>query len=667
MKGQVLIMLRYLKKCLFIFLAFLLFIGNGIYLSSSASGDSGGEIVVFAPGYERFIPQAKKWDLHFSLINTSSSKRDVPLVSLKKITVDGKDLDIDKVQLSNGNREDLPVVPAGRYIGRQELLMAQKINQKNASSRNITTAEKRHFFEIGSKIDQLTEKAKKGKIDEPGFLMTINNIEIPTDLLEVEVFNTYTVEATFYTDPVQDQFITFITKVSVIELPFDDGKMDSEGQIQSFPSDARWIPGDLHLHTNKSDGERSLVGAQNWMTNRGYRFIYPTDGHHTGELLPAQWSAYQNDCANLDDPSKVPVFPGVETSALDNGNSHLLIYGTDNNITGLQENTYSHQNLINRAVNKNSPRSSAAIAHPVANPLIGYPWTNWSVSGYSGIELMSGCLQSNFHLTSGAGSKYREVLISQYNNASTLPVGPVPSPRAGTDLHFTWAEIIYGIKYYVTWVYNPSSWSSQDYYQKKETIDMSLAEGRTIASRHGSLGYFTLGVNGKHIIGDVLTAVQQGTVLPLRVVFRPIHSGNLDIYIYRQITDTSQQQIFHRNINVTPWSSRTWNTNITITDPGSYWLYAKITSDEASRKDDYIYSAPIAIRFIDGLLGDVNGDGVINVTDSNLVLQYTSGLIELTEDELDRADVNGDGVVNATDGILILRYIVGLIDEFPRQ
>lgn len=193
---------------------------------------------------------------------------------------------------------------------------------------------------------------------------------------------------------------------------------------------------------------------------------------------------------------------------------------------------------------------------------------------------------------------------------------------------------------------------------------MSLSKGRTITSCHGSLGYFTLGANGKHIIGDVLTAVQPGTVLPLRVVFTPIHSGNLKIYLYRQITNTNQEQMFYRNVNVTPGITRTWNTNITITKPGLYWLYATITSDEESIKDDYIYSAPIIVN---GQLGDVNGDGFINVTDSILVLSYVVGNVELSENELDRAEVSGDGAVNNTDSTLIMRYITGLIDEFPRQ
>ena len=61
----------------------------------------------------------------------------------------------------------------------------------------------------------------------------------------------------------------------------------------------------------------------------------------------------------------------------------------------------------------------------------------------------------------------------------------------------------------------------------------------------------------------------------------------------------------------------------------------------------------------DLLLGDVNFDGVVDVTDALLVLRYTMGLISFTDEQLAVGDMNGDGVVDSTDAVLIMRYTVG--------
>ena len=63
-------------------------------------------------------------------------------------------------------------------------------------------------------------------------------------------------------------------------------------------------------------------------------------------------------------------------------------------------------------------------------------------------------------------------------------------------------------------------------------------------------------------------------------------------------------------------------------------------------------------------LGDVNGDGIINVTDGLLVMQYAAKLIGLTPEGLAAADVNRDGIVNVSDGLLIMQYAAKLITEF---
>ncbi len=61
-----------------------------------------------------------------------------------------------------------------------------------------------------------------------------------------------------------------------------------------------------------------------------------------------------------------------------------------------------------------------------------------------------------------------------------------------------------------------------------------------------------------------------------------------------------------------------------------------------------------------GLLGDVNGDGMIDIIDALRIVQYYVGIIVLTPEELERADANCDDTVNVLDALLVAQYYVGL-------
>ncbi len=63
-------------------------------------------------------------------------------------------------------------------------------------------------------------------------------------------------------------------------------------------------------------------------------------------------------------------------------------------------------------------------------------------------------------------------------------------------------------------------------------------------------------------------------------------------------------------------------------------------------------------------LGDVNGDGKINVTDAILILRYNAEIETLTGSQKAAADVTGDKQVNTKDAIDILRYDAQLITDF---
>lgn len=66
------------------------------------------------------------------------------------------------------------------------------------------------------------------------------------------------------------------------------------------------------------------------------------------------------------------------------------------------------------------------------------------------------------------------------------------------------------------------------------------------------------------------------------------------------------------------------------------------------------------------VLGDVNGDGNINLTDASLIMQYYNGIQELNSNQLQNADVNNDGSVNLVDVRLIMKYYNKEIQNFQQ-
>ena len=61
------------------------------------------------------------------------------------------------------------------------------------------------------------------------------------------------------------------------------------------------------------------------------------------------------------------------------------------------------------------------------------------------------------------------------------------------------------------------------------------------------------------------------------------------------------------------------------------------------------------------LAGDVNADGTVDVTDAELVYNYSIGAGELTEAELILADMDGDGHITAKDAAMIYAIIAALL------
>ncbi len=61
------------------------------------------------------------------------------------------------------------------------------------------------------------------------------------------------------------------------------------------------------------------------------------------------------------------------------------------------------------------------------------------------------------------------------------------------------------------------------------------------------------------------------------------------------------------------------------------------------------------------LLGDVNGDGKVSISDASLLQKYLAEMVDLDSKALEAADVNGDGKVSISDAGLIQKYLAEMI------
>ena len=63
---------------------------------------------------------------------------------------------------------------------------------------------------------------------------------------------------------------------------------------------------------------------------------------------------------------------------------------------------------------------------------------------------------------------------------------------------------------------------------------------------------------------------------------------------------------------------------------------------------------------VKNILGDINGDGKVNIKDWNKMYEYISGLSRFNEEEFEAGDINEDGKVNLKDWNRLYEHISGI-------
>ncbi len=75
---------------------------------------------------------------------------------------------------------------------------------------------------------------------------------------------------------------------------------------------------------------------------------------------------------------------------------------------------------------------------------------------------------------------------------------------------------------------------------------------------------------------------------------------------------------------------------------------------------DGVVTAIYVPRQGSGIMGDVNGDGVVNIVDATSVMRHAMSLLHINANYVQYADMDGDGAITFADGVIIMRIALGV-------
>lgn len=117
-------------------------------------------------------------------------------------------------------------------------------------------------------------------------------------------------------------------------------------------------------------------------------------------------------------------------------------------------------------------------------------------------------------------------------------------------------------------------------------------------------------------------------------------------------------QVFRYSGNV-GWTQYTY-TATTAQNYTFEWKYTKDYSLDSG--DDCAYLDDVCLTVVHSSIpGDVDMNGVVEVTDALLAMRYAMGLIGSDGLDLEAMDIDGDGTYTISDAVIILRMAMGLV------
>ncbi|GFO57426.1 hypothetical protein GMSM_44330 [Geomonas sp. Red276] len=189
-------------------------------------------------------------------------------------------------------------------------------------------------------------------------------------------------------------------------------------------------------------------------------------------------------------------------------------------------------------------------------------------------------------------------------------------------------------------------------------------------------GTNTVVVTGADLAGNTST-VKRTIILDNTTPALTITEPNQDISIHRNtylMRGTVSDNYSSITITVTAGGATqtptvaadgTFQQQLTFNSEGTYAVVVKATNGAGNST-----TVQRNIIYTNSSSGDVNGDGVVDISDALLALQIAIGNIAPTQDQLSRGDVaplisgapHPDGAIDAGDALVILEKVVGLKD-----
>jgi len=115
--------------------------------------------------------------------------------------------------------------------------------------------------------------------------------------------------------------------------------------------------------------------------------------------------------------------------------------------------------------------------------------------------------------------------------------------------------------------------------------------------------------------------------------------------------------------DVDPPGSIQWSFNWQA--PGSdvgdinFYLSSLATNHNHSTSGDHTYTQVITLSYNDVVLGDINGDGIINILDVIVEVNIVLGAVDPTPQQESAGDLNTDGTIDILDIISLVNLILG--------
>ncbi len=171
--------------------------------------------------------------------------------------------------------------------------------------------------------------------------------------------------------------------------------------------------GNLHMHTTYSDGHGSHADLAEAAVAAGLDFIVVTDHNVRVTGVEGYYGPRPGE--------RVLLLTGEEVHDMrrDPQANHMLIFEIDDELTPLAGNP---QDLLD-AVGEKGGLAFLAHPHDRPAPIFGegeYPWVDWAISGYTGIELWNYMSEFKLYLTG-----WREAVQAAFNPDRVI-TGPQP-------------------------------------------------------------------------------------------------------------------------------------------------------------------------------------------------------------------------------------------------